>query len=135
MANHDSLFRALLWRGAQAKVRLWEMQTVALSVPASGAVFNVWNIKTCTIVLYRGLWRAASCRALMLIVGAADEDPRKLLLEEQTMLYATWQQTWQRLRLIGVIGAAGATVILRLSAARLVGIQEDRLQAGIGEHG
>jgi hypothetical protein len=51
------------------------------------------------------------------------------------MLHSAWQQTWQRLRLIGVIGAAGATVILRLSAARLVGIQEDRLQARIGEHG
>jgi hypothetical protein len=50
------------------------------------------------------------------------------------MLHTAWQETWQRLRLIGVVGAAGATVVLRLSAARLVGIEDNRLYAGIGEH-
>lgn len=45
------------------------------------------------------------------------------------------QKTWQRLRLLGLVGAAGATAILQLSAARLLG--QDRLDGGfsIGEHG
>ncbi len=51
------------------------------------------------------------------------------------MLQQKWQATWQRLRLLGVVGVAGATVILRLSAARLIGLEDDRLHAGIGEHG
>jgi hypothetical protein len=50
------------------------------------------------------------------------------------MLHQKWQETWHRLRLIGVLGAAGATVILRLSAARLIGITDERLRVGIGEH-
>jgi hypothetical protein len=45
-----------------------------------------------------------------------------------------WQKSWARLRFIGVVGAAGATVILSVSAARLVGYQDDRLYAGIPEH-
>ena len=45
------------------------------------------------------------------------------------------QKTWQRLRLLGLVGAAGATAILQLSSARLLG--QDWLDGGfsIGEHG
>ena len=43
-------------------------------------------------------------------------------------------ETWQRLRLLGVVGAAGATVIIRWSAAKLVGQDEPRTGIGIGEH-
>jgi len=50
------------------------------------------------------------------------------------ILHRAWHETWQRLRLIGVVGATGAAVILRLSAARLVGIEDNRLHASIGEH-
>jgi hypothetical protein len=50
------------------------------------------------------------------------------------MLHKTWQETWQRLRLIGVVGAAGATVILQLSAGKLLGLEEERLTADIGQH-
>jgi hypothetical protein len=46
------------------------------------------------------------------------------------MLY----ETWQLLRLIGLVGAAGATVILHWSAARLAGC-EDNYYFTIGEHG
>jgi hypothetical protein len=44
------------------------------------------------------------------------------------------QETWQRLRLIGIVGAAGATIILRWSAARLVGQDGHSGQFTIGEH-
>jgi hypothetical protein len=50
------------------------------------------------------------------------------------LLHAKWQETWQRLRLLGVVGAAGTAVILRLSAAQLIGIKDDRLTAGICQH-
>jgi hypothetical protein len=45
-----------------------------------------------------------------------------------------WQQAWHRLRLLGVVGAAGATVIIGISAGKLVGCQDARLYAGIPEH-
>jgi len=50
------------------------------------------------------------------------------------LLHALWQESWQRLRMLGVVGAAGTAVILRLSAAQLMGIQDDRLHAGICQH-
>jgi hypothetical protein len=49
-------------------------------------------------------------------------------------LHALWQESWQRLRMLGVVGAAGTAVILRLSAAQLMGIQDNRLHAGICQH-
>jgi hypothetical protein len=50
------------------------------------------------------------------------------------LLHAKWQKTWQRLRMLSLVGAAGTAVILRLSAAQLIGIEEDRLHAGICQH-
>jgi hypothetical protein len=50
------------------------------------------------------------------------------------LLHALWQESWQRLRMLSVVGAAGTAVILRLSAAQLMGIQDDRLHAGICQH-
>ena len=50
------------------------------------------------------------------------------------LLHAIWQESWQRLRMLGIVGAAGTAVILRLSAAQLMGIQDDRLHAGICQH-
>jgi hypothetical protein len=47
------------------------------------------------------------------------------------MLHATWQ----RLRLLSIVGAAGATVILRWSAAKLVGQEGHATSFTIGEHG
>ena len=44
------------------------------------------------------------------------------------------QETWQHLRLLGIIGAAGAAVIVRWSAARLIGQDEPRKGISIGEH-
>lgn len=49
-------------------------------------------------------------------------------------LHANWQETWRRLQLLGIVGAAGTAVILRLSAAQLLGIKDDRLYAGICQH-
>ena len=46
------------------------------------------------------------------------------------MLHATWQ----RLRLLGIVGAAGGAVILRWSAVRLTG-RADSYCFTIGEHG
>jgi hypothetical protein len=50
------------------------------------------------------------------------------------MVHEMWHETWQRLRLLGVVGAAGATVILHLSAARLLGLEEGPLRVDIGQH-
>ena len=50
------------------------------------------------------------------------------------LLHPLWQKTWQRLRIAGLVGAAGTAVILRLSAARLIGFEDDRLHAGICQH-
>lgn len=50
------------------------------------------------------------------------------------LLQALWQESWQRLRILGLVGAAGTAVILRLSAAQLMGIEDDRLYAGICQH-
>ncbi len=50
------------------------------------------------------------------------------------LLHASWQKSWQRLRILGLVGAAGTAVILRLSAAQLMGIEDDRLHAGICQH-
>lgn len=50
------------------------------------------------------------------------------------LLHPMWQKTWQRLRMVGVVGAAGTAVILRLSAAQLIGIEDSRLRAGICQH-
>jgi hypothetical protein len=50
------------------------------------------------------------------------------------LLHTLWQDSWQRLRMLGVVGAAGTAVILRLSANQLMGIQDDRLHAGICQH-
>lgn len=44
-------------------------------------------------------------------------------------------KTWRRLRLLGVVGTVGAAVILRWSAARLVGREESLEGITIGEHG
>jgi len=44
------------------------------------------------------------------------------------------QDTWQHLRLLSIIGAAGATVIIRWSAAKLIGQDEPRRGIDIGEH-
>ena len=50
------------------------------------------------------------------------------------LLRPMWQKTWQRLRMVGLVGAAGTAVILRLSAARLIGVEDNRLHAGICQH-
>ena len=50
------------------------------------------------------------------------------------MLQETLQETLQHLRLLSIIGAAGATVIIRWSAARLIGQDEPRRGIDIGEH-
>jgi hypothetical protein len=50
------------------------------------------------------------------------------------LLHALWQESWQRLRILGLVGAAGTAVILRLSAAQLMGIEDDRLHVGICQH-
>lgn len=43
--------------------------------------------------------------------------------------------TWQRLRLLSLVGAAGATIIIRWSAAKLVGQDGCNEGISIGEHG
>jgi hypothetical protein len=43
-------------------------------------------------------------------------------------------ETWQRLRLFGIVGAVGTTVIIRWSAAKLVGQEGYRDGFSIGEH-
>jgi hypothetical protein len=51
------------------------------------------------------------------------------------MLFHTmWQEAWQRLRMFGVVGAVGTTVIVRLSAAQLLGVEDNRRNAGICQH-
>lgn len=50
------------------------------------------------------------------------------------VLHALRQKFWQRLRMLGVVSAAGTAVILRLSAAQLMGIEDDRLHAGMCQH-
>ena len=50
------------------------------------------------------------------------------------LLHTLWQESWQRLRMLGLVGAAGTAVILRLSASQLIGIEDDRLHAGICQH-
>lgn len=50
------------------------------------------------------------------------------------LLHAMWQETWHRLRTLGIVGAAGTAVILRLSAAHLIGIEDARIHAGICQH-
>ncbi len=50
------------------------------------------------------------------------------------LLHAMWHGAWQRLRMLGIVGAAGTTVIVRLSAAQLLGIEDNRLNAGICQH-
>jgi hypothetical protein len=47
------------------------------------------------------------------------------------MLY----ETWQRLRLAGIVGAAGATIIIRWTAAKLIGQEQPHTNVSIGEHG
>ena len=50
------------------------------------------------------------------------------------MLQETLQETLQHLLLLSIIGAAGATVIIRWSAVRLIGQDEPRRGIDIGEH-